>query len=244
MFNFLVATSLRNRLFVMATAIVVMAYGAFTLPRTPIDVFPDLNRPTVNILTEAEGLAPQEVEQLITFPIETAMNGMPGVVRVRSVSGIGLSVVYVEFDWEVDVYRARQLVSERLALIREQLPRAISPQMGPITSIMGEILLVALTSDGRVSPMEVREIADFIIRPQFLALSGVAQVIPIGGEVRQYRVTPNVATMQALDVTHEQIERAITQFGTNTGGGFVDQGGREYLIRNVGLTKRLEDLAN
>ena len=244
MFNFLVATSLRNRLFVMATAIVVMAYGAFTLPRIPIDVFPDLNRPAVNILTESEGLAPQEVEQLITFPIETAMNGMPGVVRVRSVSGIGLSVVYVEFDWGVDVYRARQLVAERLALLREQLPRNINPQMGPVTSIMGEIMLIAVTSDGSVSPMEVREIADFVLRPQLLALPGVAQVIPIGGEVRQYRVTPKIAAMQALNVTHEQIEQAVSRFGTNTGGGYVDQHGREYLIRNVGLTRRLEDLAN
>ena len=126
----------------------------------------------------------------------------------------------------------------------QQLPRELNPQMGPVTSIMGEIMLVALTSDGRASPMEVREIADFTVRPQLLALSGVAQAIPIGGEVRQYRVTPNVATMQALEVTHEQIEQAITRFGTNTGGGFVDQSGREYLIRNVGLTKRLEDLAN
>jgi HME family heavy-metal exporter len=244
MFNILVSASLRNRLFVLAAALVLVGYGAFVLPRIPIDVFPDLNRPTVTLLTEAEGLAPQEVEQLVTYPIETSMNGMPGVIRVRSVSGVNLSVVYVEFDWGTDIFRARQLVSERLALIREQLPRGLNPQMGPITSIMGEIMLVALTSDGRASPMEVREIADFVIRPQLLALGGVAQVIPIGGEVRQYRVTPNVATMQALEVTHEQIELAITRFGTNTGGGFVDQAGREYLIRNVGLTKRLEDLAN
>jgi CzcA family heavy metal efflux pump len=244
MFRFLVTNSLRNRLFVLAAAIVLVAYGSFMLPRIPIDVFPDLNRPNVTILTEAEGLAPQEVEQLVTFPIETAMNGMPGVIRVRSVSGIGLSVVYVEFDWGVDVYRARQLVSERLALIREQLPRAVNPQMGPVTSIMGEIMLIALTSDGTVSPMDVREAADFVLRPQLLALPGVAQVIPIGGEVRQFRVTPNVATMQALNVTHDQIEQAVTRFGTNTGGGFVDQHGREYLIRNVGLTKRLEDLGH
>jgi CzcA family heavy metal efflux pump len=244
MFRFVVTISLRNRLFVLAAAIMLVAYGLFMLPRIPIDVFPDLNRPSVNILTEAEGLAPQEVEQLVTFPIETAMNGMPGVIRVRSVSGIGLSVVYVEFDWGVDIYRARQLVSERLALIREQLPRAVNPQMGPVTSIMGEIMLIALTSDGTVSTMDVREVADFVLRPQLLALPGVAQVIPIGGEVRQYRVTPNVATMQALNVTHDQIEQAVTRFGTNTGGGFVDQHGREYLIRNVGLTKRLEDLGH
>ena len=244
MFQFLVTNSLRNRLFVLATALILVGYGLFTLPRIPIDVFPDLNRPTVNILTEAEGLAPQEVEQLVTFPIETSMNGMPGVVRVRSVSGIGLSVVYVEFDWSAEIYRARQLVAERLALIREQLPRGVNPQMGPVTSIMGEIMLIAVTSDGNVSPMEVREIADFTLRPQLLALPGVAQVIPIGGEVRQYRVTPKVAAMQALNVTYEQIEQAVTRFGTNTGGGYVDQHGREYLIRNVGLTKRLEDLAD
>jgi CzcA family heavy metal efflux pump len=244
MFNILVSASLRNRLFVLAAALILVGYGAFVLPRIPVDVFPDLNRPTVTLLTEAEGLAPQEVEQNVAYPIETAMNGMPGVIRVRSVSGVGLSLVYVEFDWGTDIYRARQLVSERLALVREQLPRGLNPQMGPITSIMGEIMLVALTSDGRASPMEVREIADFVIRPQLLAISGVAQVISIGGEVRQYRVTPNVATMQALNVTHERVEQATTRFGTNTGGGFVDQSGREYLIRNVGLTKRLDDLAN
>ncbi len=244
MFRFIVTASLRNRLFVLASAAMLVAYGSFVLPRIPIDVFPDLNRPTVNVLTEAEGLAPQEVEPLVTFPIETAMNGMPGVLRVRSVSGIGLSVVYVEFDWNTDIYRARQLVSERLALIREQLPRSVSPQMGPVTSIMGEILLIALTSDGRVSAMDAREIADFTVRPQLLALPGVAQVIPIGGEVRQYRITPHIAAMQALAVTHEQIEQAVARFGTNTGGGFVDQHGREYLIRNLGLTRKIEDLAD
>lgn len=243
MFNFLVSNSLKNRLFVIAAALVLVAYGSWTLPRVPVDVFPDLNRPTVTLMTEAEGLAPQEVEQLVTYPLETAMNGMPGVTRVRSVSGVGLSIVYVEFDWSTDIYRSRQLVAERLALVGEQLPTGVTPQMGPVTSIMGEIMLVAVTSD-TVSPMEVREIADFIIRPQLLTIAGVAQVIPIGGEVRQYRIVPNIAALQALDVTHEQIEAAVTRFGTNTGGGFVDQHGREYLIRNVGVTKRLEDLRN
>lgn len=243
MFNFLVSSSLRNRLFVLAAALVLMAYGSYVLPRVPVDVFPDLNRPTVTLMTEAEGLAPQEVEQLVTYPVETSMSGMPGVLRVRSVSGVGLSIVYVEFDWGTDIYRSRQLVAERLALVREQMPRGVSPQMGPVSSIMGEIMLVAITGDG-ISPMEVRELADFTIRPQLLNIAGVSQVIPIGGEVRQYRVTPNLAALQALDITHEQIEAAVTRFGTNTGGGFVDQHGREYLIRNVGLTRRMEDLRN
>jgi HME family heavy-metal exporter len=246
MFNFLVTSSLKNRLFVLAAALMLVAYGLYVLPRVPVDVFPDLNRPTVTLITEAEGLAPQEVEQLVTFPVETSMNGMPGVLRVRSVSGVGLSIVYVEFDWGTDIYRARQLVAERLALVREQMPRNTNPQMGPVTSIMGEIMLIAVTSEGpnAPSPMEVRETANFVLRPVLLTLPGVAQVIPIGGEVRQYRVTPSVAGMQMLDVSAEQIEQAVTRFGTNTGGGFVDQHGREYLIRNVGLTKRLEDLRN
>ena len=241
MFNFLVSASLRNRIFVLAAALILVGYGSFVLPRIPVDVFPDLNRPVVTLMTEAEGLAPQEVEQLVTFPIESIMNGMPGVTRVRSVSGVGLSIVYVEFDWGTDVYRNRQLVSERLAMVREQLPRSVIAQMGPVTSIMGEIMLIAISSD-TVSPMEVREIADFVIRPQLLTIAGVAQVIPIGGEVRQYRVVPNIALMQSLDVSYEQIEVAVARFGTNSAGGFVDQHGREYLIRNVGLTKRLEDL--
>jgi CzcA family heavy metal efflux pump len=240
-FNVLVSASLRHRLFVLAAAAMLLAYGTLILPRIPIDVFPDLNRPIVTLITETEGLAPQEVEQLVTFPIESIMNGMPGVARVRSVSGIGLSIVYVEFDWGTDIFRNRQLVSERLALVRDQLPRGITPQMGPITSIMGEIMLIAVTSD-TASPMEVREIADFVMRPQLLTIAGVAQVIPIGGEVRQYRVAPNPALMWGLEVTYEQIESAVTRFGTNTAGGFVDQQGREYLIRNLGVTRRLEDL--
>jgi len=240
-FNRLVSTSLRHRLVVVAIALILVAYGSVILPRIPVDVFPDLNQPIVTLMTEAEGLAPQEVEQLVSFPIETIMNGMPGVTRVRSVSSAGLSIVYVEFDWGTDIFRNRQLVSERLALVREQLPRGATPQMGPITSIMGEIMLIAMTSD-TASPMQVREIADFVLRPQLLAIPGVAQVIPIGGEVRQYRVVPSPALMQALSVTYDQIETAVTRFGTNTGGGFVDQQGREYLIRNLGATRRLEDL--
>jgi len=241
MFAALVSASLRNRLLVLAAAVVLMAYGAFVLPKVPVDVFPDLNRPTVTLLTEAEGLAPEEVERLVSFPIETAMNGMPGVTRVRSVSSVALSIVFVEFDWSAELYRSRQLVAERLGLVRAALPAGLNPVMGPVSSIMGEIMLVAITARG-ISPMDVREAADFSVRPRLLAIPGVAQVIPIGGEVRQYRVTPDPAAMQALDISAAQIEAAVSRFGANTGGGFVDQQGREYLIRNLGVTRRLEDL--
>ncbi|MGU3541405.1 efflux RND transporter permease subunit [Methylobacterium sp. A52T] len=243
MFTLLVTQSLRNRLLVLALAAVLVVYGAFTATKLPVDVFPDLNRPTVTIMTEAEGLAPQEVEQLVTFPVETQMNGLPGVTRVRSVSGVGLSVIYVEFDWGTDIYRNRQQVSERLAMVRPQLPPTVNPMMGPVSSIMGQIVMVAL-SGGTVSPMQLRELADFTIRPRLLAIPGVAQVIPMGGEVRQFRVAPQPTALRALGVTHAQLETALAQFGTNTGGGFTDQYAREYLIRNLGRTMSLDDLRN
>ncbi len=244
MFNFLVSTSLRNRLFVLAAAAILVVYGSLTLRQLPVDVFPDLNKPVVTLLTEAEGLAPEEVELLVSFPIETALNGMPGVTRVRSVSGVGLSIVFVEFDWGTDIWINRQQVGERLSLVRSQLPPNVVPQMAPVSSIMGEIMLVAMSTDGRASPMQLRELADWVVRPRLLTIPGVSQVIPIGGEVKQYRVTPDVARMHALDITHEQIVTALRQFGANSGGGYVDQAGREYLIRNIGRTTRLEDLAN
>jgi HME family heavy-metal exporter len=241
MFNFLVSASLRNRLFVLGAALLLLVYGAVTLRNLPVDVFPDLNRAIVTLVTEAEGLAPEEVEQLVAFPLETAMNGMPGVVRVRSVSGVGLSIIYIEFDWGTNIFLNRQQVTERLSVVREQLPRRVNPQMAPITSIMGEIMLIAVASDS-ASPMDVREVVDWVIRPRLLTIPGVAQVIPIGGEVRQYRVTLNLAQMTNLDVSRTEIETALKQFGANTAGGFVDQHAREYLIRNLGRTTRLQDL--
>jgi HME family heavy-metal exporter len=244
MFNFLVTQSLRNRMFVMAIAIVMVLYGALTVTRLPVDVFPDLNRPTVTIMTEAEGLAPPEVEQLVTYPLETQMNGLPGVTRVRSTSGVGLSIVYVEFDWNTDIYRNRQQIAERLTLVQAQLPQGVVPQMGPVASIMGQIMLIAVTGPDTVTPMELRELADFTIRPRLLTIPGVANVIPIGGEVRQYRVAPNPAAMRAFGVTYEDVEAALTGFGANTGGGFADQYGREFLIRNIGRTQSLDDLGN
>ncbi|MDG4574518.1 MAG: efflux RND transporter permease subunit [Defluviicoccus sp.] len=243
MFSFLVNASLNNRVFVLIAAVMLVVYGAMSLPTIPVDVFPDLNKPTITLMTEAEGLAAEEVEQLVTFPIETSMNGMPGVTRVRSVSTVGLSIVFVEFDWGTDILVNRQQVTERLGLVREQLPEDIVPQMAPISSIMGEIMLIAVFSE-TAPAMDLRDLADWVVRPRLLTIPGVSQVIPIGGEVRQYRVTPNIPLMDSLDVKHAEIVDALREFGVNTGGGYVDQGGREYLIRNIGRTARLEDLRN
>lgn len=243
MFDAIIRSSLHHRLFVLVGALALSLYGLLTLRNLPVDVFPDLNRPTVTLMAEVEGLAPEEVEQLVTYPIETAMNGMPGVSRVRSVSGVGLSIVYVEFDWSVDIYRARQQIAERLQLVREQLPRGVNAQMGPISSVMGEIMLIAMSSE-TASPMELRELADFTLRPQLLTVPGVAQVIPIGGEVRQYRVIPDPRRMTSLDISFDAIEKALKEFGSNTGGGFVDLKAREFLIRNIARTTRIEDLRN
>ena len=248
MFNWIVRNSLHNRLFVLAVAALLMVYGAITAWRTPVDVFPDLNKPLVTVLTEAGGMAPEEVEQLVTFPLETALNGMPGVTRVRSTSGVGLSILYAEFDWGTDIYRNRQLVAERLALVREQLPGGITPVMGPVSSIMGEVMLIALplaAGDGKAAaatPMQAREYADFVLRPRLLSIPGVSQVIPIGGEVRQLRVEPDTARMAQFRVTLTQIEQALRGFAGNAGGGFIDLNSREFLIRHIGRTSRVEDL--
>ena len=200
MFNWIVRHSLNNRLFVLVFAAILLVYGALTAWRMPVDVFPDLNKPQVTVLTEAGGMAPEEVEQLITVPIETALNGMPGVTRVRSVSGIGLSIVYAEFDWGTDVFRNRQQVAERLSLVRAQLPPEISPTMGPVSSIMGEVMLLALPLQAQaagsadaaaLAAMEAREYADYVLRPRLLSIAGVSQVIPIGGGANCHSSRPS-----------------------------------------------------
>ncbi len=241
MFNQIVETSLRQRLFVLVLAALLLIGGFVSLKRLPVDVFPDLNRPTVTVMTEAPGMAPEEVEQFISFPLESALNGMPGVTRVRSVSGIGLSVIYIEFDWGTEIYRNRQLVAEKLQSAREQLPPGVGPQLGPISSIMGEILLIALSADG-VDAMQLRELAEYNLRPRLLALPGVAQVIPIGGEVREFRVTPDPQRLSALGISLAELSDALQDFGQNTSGGFLDQAGREYLIRHQGRNTSIADL--
>ncbi len=244
MFDRIVSFALRNRLMVLAFAALLLVYGTLTAMRTPVDVFPSLDKPVVTVLTEAGGMAPEEVEQTITFPIETSLNGMSGVTRVRSTSGVGLSIVYAEFDWGTDIYRNRQMVAERLALVREELPESISPVMGPVTSIMGEITLIAfpIAQGAQANAMQVREYVDYVVRPRLLSVNGVAQVIPIGGDVRTLRVEPDTARMAQAGVSLTQVETALKGFASNAGGGFIDLNSREYLIRHIGRTLQIEDL--
>ena len=245
MFTWLLDFSLKNRMIVILLSAISMFYGAYTLSKMPVDVFPDLNKPTVTIMTEAGGMASEEVEQLITFPLETAMNGLPGVEAIRSVSSAGLSFIYVTFDWTVDIYRARQMVSERLSSMDGAIPDGIVSRMGPISSIMGEIMQIAIPIDeSKISSMQVREYADWVLRPRLMAIPGVAQVIPIGGQVRQFQVQPNTRRMAELGLSILQIEDALRGYSANTSGGFLESNNREYLIRHIGRTSSLEDLKN
>lgn len=243
MLDVVIKWSLQNRLLVVAIAALTLAWGTYIALQLPVDVFPDLNKPTVTILTEAPGLAPEEVETLVTVPIEMVLNGAPGVTRVRSQSGIGLSVITVEFDWGTDLYRNRQLVSEKLQLAREQLPAGVTPMMGPIASIMGEILLISVRSrDGSTGPMELRSLADWTIRPRLMAIPGIAQVINIGGEVKQYQVLVSPAKLTQFGLTIEDIARAMERANLNTTGGFINAQSQEFLVRNLARAYTVEDL--
>jgi CzcA family heavy metal efflux pump len=237
MFNALIRLSLQNRLFVLVVAAIVLAWGGWTAARLPVDVFPDLNRPTVTLLTEAGGLSPEEVELLVTRPLETAMNGAPGVERVRSQSAVGLSVVWVEFDWDVDIYRARQQVAERTAQVAESLPDGAAPTMGPVSSIMGEILLIGVVSPGAtVSGPDLRSLADWTLRPRLLAISGISQVIAIGGGVEQLHVEVHPDRLAQRGLTLGQVREAAASAQGSSSGGFLEQQSQEFVVRTLART--------
>jgi len=239
--NKLIRFSLRNRLFVVVFAILIMIYGGYTFLRLPIDVLPDLNRPQVTIFLEANGLAPEEIETQVVLPVEVALNGAPGVERVRSASSIGIGMVFVEFDWNTDVFRARQLVSEKLQSV--QLPDGIVPVMGPISSIMGQIMMIGISSD-TTSVEELRTLADFTIRRRLMSIKGVSQVIPIGGERKQYQILISSAKLKQYNLSVNDLDNALQNSNKNTTGGFFNQFGSEVLIRNIARANTLEDLKN
>jgi CzcA family heavy metal efflux pump len=240
----LIQWSLRNRLFVVIAALLLLGWGAYEASRMPVDVFPDLTAPTVTVVTEAHGMAPEEAETLITFPIETALNGAPGVRRVRSSTSVGISVVSVEFAWGTDIYQARQIVAEKLQLARAALPPDVpAPVLAPISSIMGEILFIALTSD-RHSGTELKSVSDWVIRRRLLAVPGVAEVIPNGGDTRQFQVIVRPERLAAYQLTLDEVVRALRRTNTNASAGFYLEGGQEYLIHGLGRITRLEDIGS
>jgi CzcA family heavy metal efflux pump len=239
----LLTWSLSHRVLVLGFALALLAWGAVTARDMPVDVFPDLTAPTVTVITEAHGMAPEELELRVTFPIETALNGATGVRRVRSATGVGISIVYVEFEWGAEIFRARQIVSEKLQLVRGALPAEVeAPTLAPISSIMGEILFLAVTSDSD-APMSVRTFADFTLRRRLLAISGVSQVIVTGGERRQYEVALDPQRLLAYELTAQDVVRALEQTSVNVSAGFVNEGGQEYLVHGIGRVRSPDDVA-
>ena len=228
MLNHLIRWSLRNRTIILCLSLLVLALGFKTGRELPVEVLPDLTKPTVTILTEAPGLAPEEVEALVTQPIEYALMGVNGLTRLRSTSDIALSLTFVEFEWGTDIYLARQFVQERLQVARESLPEGVQPYLTPVASLMGEVLLIGVKStDGTTSPMDVRTVADWTIRMRLQAIPGVAEVLNMGGGVKQAQVQPDPWRMQANGVTIEELEEAVREAATNTTGGFIETGPRK-----------------
>jgi CzcA family heavy metal efflux pump len=238
----LIQLSLNNRLIVFLASLLLLVWGGYQTTRMPVDVFPDLTAPAITVVVEAHGMSPTEVERLVTYPIETAVNGSPGVRRIRSISSVGLSVVTIEFEWETEVREARQIVAERLQVARAGLPPDVPPpQMAPSASVMGEIMFIALTSTQH-SAAELKSTADWVVRRRILAVPGVAEALTIGGDEKQYQVTLKPERMTAYGVTVDQVLRALRDSNQNTPAGFYKEGGQEYLIHGIGRVQRVEDI--
>ena len=244
MLNKIIRFSLHNRLIVLVAAVALIILGGFTAHNTEVDVFPDLNAPTVVVMTEAKGMAAEEVEQLVTFPIETAVNGATGVRRVRSSSTAGFSVVWVEFDWSTDIYIARQIVSEKLSAMANELPDNVgTPTLGPQSSILGEVLIVGLTADS-TSMLDLRTLADWTIRPRLLSIGGVAQVSVLGGDIKEYQILIHPQKMKHYGVSLSDVLNATTGMNQNTNGGTIYEYGNEYIIRGLVSSDNIEDIGD
>lgn len=242
MLDKIIRFSLNNRLVILVAAVLLMVAGIHTATTMDVDVFPDLNAPTVAVMTEAKGMAPEEVERLVTFPIETAVNGATDVRRVRSSSTTGFSIVWVEFNWGTDIYRARQIVSEKIAVVRDDLPSNVgNPVLGPQSSILGEVMFVALTAD-ETSMQELRTIADWNIRPRLLATGGVAQVAVLGGDVREYQILLNPSRMKHYGISLDEVYAAVDNMNQNASGGILYEYGNEYIVRGVISTDNVKEI--
>ncbi|UFH34685.1 efflux RND transporter permease subunit [Flavobacterium acetivorans] len=242
MLNKIIKFSLKNRFFVVIASVLLLIFGSVVASKMEVDVFPDLTAPTVVVLTEAHGMAPEEVEKLVTFPIETAVNGATNVRRVRSSSSAGISIVWVEFEWDTDIYKARQIVNEKITAVAEKLPQGVgNPTMGPQSSIMGEIMLVSVTAD-KTSQIDLRSIADWTIRPRLLATGGVSQVIVIGGEYKQYQILASPQKMNYYNVSLNELLKASEEANGNSSGGFMNEYNNEYIVKGIGRTNEIEAL--
>ncbi|HRW55127.1 MAG TPA: efflux RND transporter permease subunit, partial [Phycisphaerae bacterium] len=240
----LIRFSIDNAALVAMMAVLVIAAAVYLAPKMAVDVFPELNAPTVVIITESPGYAADEVEQYISFPIETSVNGLPGVRRVRSASAIGLSIVWVEFDWGVDIYRARYLVSERLTLAEERLPRDTHTQITPVTSITGEIMLISLRSaDGHVSPLDLRAFGEFELRNRLLSVPGVSQVVAIGGELPEYQINVDQDRLRLYGLTIKDVVASASEAHSTAGAGYLTNvDGLEIPLRQTGRVQSAEDI--
>ena len=244
MLNKIIKLSLGNRLLVMLASALLILAGLYTAKNMDVDVFPDLTAPTVVVLTEAHGMAPEEVEKLVSFPIETALNGGTNVRRVRSSSSAGISIVWVEFDWGTEIYRARQIVAEKLTSVAERLPVGTgAPALAPNSSIMGEIMLISVTSE-KTDLRELRTIADWSIRPRLMATGGVSQVVVIGGEYKQYQILASPQKMKAYKVSMQELLEAAKGANANASGGFMNEFGNEYIVRGIGRTTNVAEIGN
>lgn len=244
MLNRIIDFSLKNRLTILISALVLLLSGTYISSNMDIDVFPELTAPTVVIMTEAPGMAPQEVERLVTFPLETAVNGSTGIRRVRSSSSMGFSIVWVEFDWKTDIYHARQTITERIIQVSAEMPQGVNkPVLAPQSSLLGEMMILAIESDS-VSDMDLRTFAEWNLRPRLLSIPGVAQVTTIGGEFKEYQVLADPYRMKHYQVSMNELEAVCRGLNSNSSGGFINQYGNIYHVRGIARTTNTDEIGN